>query len=100
VQRLQLSKRRRPLERNLTDLARSAQKPTGLARSAQKPTGLARSSTDSALPKIKRELREVSLSAIPPNREVLQQSRRYARREVDLMAVSQAAEAKIRKRRR
>ncbi|MCJ1475900.1 hypothetical protein MMC13_004564 [Lambiella insularis] len=80
------SKSRQPLERVLTD--------SKVARPKPHPA-LMRSATDSQLPGIKRELSELSLSAIPQSRPSLQSSKRYSQREVDLTAVSQATEAKL-----
>ncbi|KAL8666597.1 MAG: hypothetical protein Q9202_001395 [Teloschistes flavicans] len=78
---------RRTLERVLTE-DRTSRKTT--------PT-LCRSATDSAIPKVKREPSEASLSAVPHDKSTLHKSKRYKQREVDLTAASQAAEAKMRK---
>ena len=85
-QRPQPKRPRKTLERVLTDERIAARRPQPM---------LSRSATDSALPSFKRELSEVSLSAVPAYRPTIQNSRRYSQREVDLTAVSQATEAKI-----
>ncbi|KAL8859416.1 MAG: hypothetical protein Q9178_004094 [Gyalolechia marmorata] len=77
----------RTLERVLTD-----------DRTSQKPAPqLFRSATDSAVPSLKREPSEMSLSNVPVARPTLHHSKRYSQREVDLTAVSQAKEAKMKK---
>ena len=81
IQRSQNRKPRQTIERVLTD---------NKIVSQHRPPSLARSATDSALPKLKRELNEAPLSAIPPTKRMLLQSRR----EVDLTAIFQATEAK------
>ncbi|KAL8910786.1 MAG: hypothetical protein Q9171_003965 [Xanthocarpia ochracea] len=87
MKRLQPRQARRTLERVLTD-----------DRTSQKPTPqLFRSATDSAVPSLKREPSEMSLSNVPVARPTLHQSKRYSQREVDLTAVSQAREAKMKK---
>lgn len=58
---------------------------------------LSRSATDSAVPNLKRETSDTSLSAVPLNRLNIQKSKRYSQREVDLNAVSQAAENRLKK---
>lgn len=79
---------RRTLELVLTEERSASQNP---------PPLLSRSATDSALPRLKREVSEVSLSSILPNATAISKSRRYSQREVDLSVVSQAYEAKIKK---
>ena len=86
LQRPQAKRPRKTLERVLTDDRLAAKRP---------PATLSRSATDSALPNFKRELSEVSLSAVPAYSPSIEMSRRYSQREVDLTAVSQATEAKI-----
>ena len=81
IQRSQNRKSRKTLERVLTD---------NKIVSQHRPPSLARSITDSALPNLKRELTEPPLSAIPPSKQMLLQSRR----EVDLTAIFQATEAR------
>ncbi|KAL8712267.1 MAG: hypothetical protein Q9220_003418 [cf. Caloplaca sp. 1 TL-2023] len=78
---------RRTLERVLTD------EKTGRRR----PPMLSRSATDSVLPTLKREPSETSLSTIPSKKTTLHKSHRYNQREVDLTAVSQAVEVKMKK---
>lgn len=85
VQRVQARKPRRTLERVLTDERSASQRPPSLSRSATEPT----------LPKLKREVSDVSLSSIPLNRIAMH--KRYSQREVDLKAASQATESKISK---
>ena len=80
-------KSRRTLERVLTEEKTSRSHAPALSRSA----------TDSALPGLKREVSDTSLSTIPLNRVALQKSQRYSQREVDLRAVSQSTEAKLKK---
>lgn len=77
---------RRTLERVLTDEKTASQR---------RAPALSRSITDSALPGLKCEASDTSLSSIPLNRLALHKSRRYSQREIDLNAVSQAAEAKL-----
>ena len=88
MQRPGLRKPRRTLERVLTDEKTTSQR---------RAPGLSRSNTDSVLPGLKREVSDTSLTSIPLNRVALHQSKRYSQREVDLEAVTQAAEAKLRK---
>lgn len=87
TQRPPMKKPRRTLERVLTEERISRSRPPSLSRSA----------TDSALPGLKREVSDTSLSTIPLNRVALQKSQRYSQREVDLKVVTQAAEAKLKK---
>ena len=84
---LPTNKPRRTLERVLTEEKISRSRPPSLSRSA----------TDSALPGLKREVSDTSLSTIPLNRVALQKSQRYSQREVDLKIVNQVAEAKLKK---
>lgn len=87
VNRPQPREARRTLERVLTD-----------EKSSRRPSpALSRSATDSFLPHLKREPSDVSLSNVPVNRSTFHKSNRYSQREVDLAAVSQAAEAKAKK---
>jgi DNA replication regulator SLD3 len=86
MQRQQPRKPRRTLERVLTD-----------EKSRRRMPSLSRSATDSAVPNLKREVSDTSLSAVPLNRLNIQKSKRYSLREVDLNAVSQAAEARLKK---
>ena len=79
-------KRRKTLERVLTD--------DRLTRQGS-VASLVRSNTDSAIPRIKREASEVSLSEIPATKGVKAMPRQYSQREVDLTAVSRAAEARL-----
>ncbi|KAL8763390.1 MAG: hypothetical protein Q9184_000778 [Pyrenodesmia sp. 2 TL-2023] len=58
---------------------------------------LCRSATDSVLPNLKREPSDSSLANVPLNRSAFHKSKRYSQREVDLSAVTQAAEAKAKK---
>ncbi len=85
MQRVQARKPRRTLERVLTDERSASQRPPSLSRSATEPT----------LPKLKREVSDVTLSSIPLNRVAMH--KRYSQREVDLNAASQATEAKLKK---
>ena len=87
TQRPPMKKPRRTLERVLTEEKISRSRPPSLSRSA----------TDSALPGLKREVSDTSLSTIPLNRVALQKSHRYSQREVDLKIVTHAAEAKLKK---
>lgn len=89
VQRQQLRKPRRTLERVLTDERSASQKP---------PASLSRSATAPVLPQVKHEVSDTSLSSIPLNKVAMQ--KRYSQREVDLYATSQAAEAKLKKKAR
>ncbi|KAL8939024.1 MAG: hypothetical protein Q9211_002930 [Gyalolechia sp. 1 TL-2023] len=78
---------RRTLERVLTD-----------EKTSRRPTpALRRSATDNSLPNLKREPSDMPLSSLPLNRSTFHKSNRYSQREVDLTAVSQAAEAKAKK---
>jgi len=88
IQRSGVRKARATLERVLTDEKSASQR---------RAPGLSRSNTDSALPGLKREVSDTSLTAIPLNRVALHKSKRYSQREVDLKAVSQAVEAKLKK---
>ena len=88
IQRPGVKKPPRTLERVLTDEK---------AASRRRAPILSRSTTDSALPGLKREASDMTLSSIPLNRVALHKSKRYSQREVDLNAVSQAAEAKSKK---
>ena len=63
----------------------------------QQPPSLLRSATAPALPGLKRESSEVSLSDIPLKRPSVEKSKRYSQREVDLSAISNATEAKLRR---
>lgn len=87
IQRPPMKRPRRTLERVLTEERTSRSRAPSLSRSA----------TDSALPGLKREVNDTSLLTIPLNRVALQKSQRYSQREVDLKAVSQAADAKLKK---
>lgn len=78
---------KRTLERVLTD-DKTIQRRT--------PT-LSRSATDSVLPNMKREPSEKSLNGVPLNRSAFNKSQRFNQREVDLATVSQAAEARMKK---
>ena len=89
VQRQQMRKPRRTLERVLTDERSASQKP---------PSSLSRSATAPVLPQVKREVSDTSLLSIPLNRVAMH--KRYSQREVDLYATSQAAEAKLKKKAR
>ncbi|KAL9007163.1 MAG: hypothetical protein Q9188_000097 [Gyalolechia gomerana] len=87
VDRPQPREARRTLERVLTD-----------EKTSRRPTPpLCRSATDSFLPTLKREPSDVSMPSVPLNRSTFHKSNRYSQREVDLTAVSQAAEAKAKK---
>lgn len=88
LQRQPMQKSRRTLERVLTDERTASRRPT---------PSLSRSATDSILPGLKREGSSVSLYSIPPTKVDVQKSRRYSQREVDLSAVTQAHEAKLKK---
>lgn len=87
VRRQQMRRPRRTLERVLTE-ERSA---------SRNPPSLSRSTTDSVLPRLKREVSEGSMSSIPITNVSISKSRRYSQREVDLCSISQAKEAKIKK---
>lgn len=89
LQRQQIRRPRRTLERVLTDERTASQKP---------PPSLPRSATDPVLPQVKREVSDTSLSSIPLNRVAMH--KRYSQREIDLHATSQAAEAKLKKKTR
>ena len=89
IQRQQIRKSRRTLERVLTDERFASQKP---------PPSLSRSATAPVLPQVKREVSDTSLSSIPLNRVAMH--KRYSQREVDLHATSQATEAKLKKKAR
>ena len=86
LQRQPPRKPRRTLERVLTDEISRSRRPS-----------LSRSATESIVPDLKREMSDTSLSAVPLNRLNLEKSKRYSQREVDLNAVSQAAEARLKK---
>lgn len=49
------------------------------------------------VPNLKREVSDMSLSAVPLNRLNLQKSKRYSQREVDFIAVSHTVEARLKK---
>lgn len=63
----------------------------------QQPPSLLRSATAPALKGLKRESSEISLSDIPLKRPSVEKSKRYSQREVDLSAISNATEAKLRR---
>ncbi|KAL9018321.1 MAG: hypothetical protein Q9185_004354 [Variospora sp. 1 TL-2023] len=87
VERPQSRQVRRTLERVLTD-----------EKAARRPApALSRSATDSVLPNLKREPSDTLLSNVPSKRSTFHKSNRYSQREVDLGAVSQAAEAKAKR---
>jgi len=88
IQRSGVRKPRATLERVLTDEKSASQRRT---------PGFSRSNTDSALPGLKREVSDTSLTAISLNRVALHKSKRYIQREVDPRGVSQAIEAKLKK---
>ncbi len=88
MQRSGVRKARATLERVLTDEKSASQR---------RAPGLSRSKTDSALPGLNREVSDTSLTAISLNRVALHKSKRYSQREVDLNGVSQAVEAKLKK---
>lgn len=88
LRRQPMQKSRRTLERVLTDERIASRRPT---------PSLSRSATDPILPGLKREGCAVSLYSIPPTKLDVQKSRRYSQREVDLSAVTQAYEAKLKK---
>ncbi|SLM40995.1 DNA replication regulator Sld3 [Lasallia pustulata] len=88
MQRPQMRKPRKTLERVLTDEASAPQRPQ---------PSLLRSATDSMIPRLKRETSDISLAAIPLDRVGIQKSKRLSQREVDLSAVSQVTEAKLKK---
>ncbi|KAL9596809.1 MAG: hypothetical protein Q9179_004486 [Wetmoreana sp. 5 TL-2023] len=87
IKRAQPRQTRRTLERVLTDDMKSQRPKSTLSRSA----------TDSILPNLKREPSETALNALPAKKATLHESKRYSQREVDLTVISQAAEAKMRK---
>lgn len=89
VQRPQIRRPQRTLERVLTDERSTSQKP---------PSSLSRSATDPILPQVKREISDTPLSSIPQNRVAMH--KRYSQREVDLHATSRATEAKLKKKAR
>ncbi|KAL8651241.1 MAG: hypothetical protein Q9210_003376 [Variospora velana] len=87
VERPQSRQVRRTLERVLTD-----------EKATRRPApALSRSATDSVLPDLKREPSDTLLSNVPCKRSTFHKSNRYSQREVDLGAVSQAAEAKAKR---
>lgn len=88
MQRPQMRKPRKTLERVLTDEASAPRRPQ---------PSLSRSATDSIIPGLKRETSDISLAAIPVDRGGIQRPKRFNQREVDLSAVSQATEAKLKK---
>lgn len=65
--------------------------------SQKPPPRLSRSATDSVVPSLKREPSDIPLSKVPIAKPDLHLSKRYSQREVDLTAVSQAKEAKMKK---
>lgn len=77
----------RTLERVLTDEKTCRRRAHPLSRSA----------TDSVLPNLKREPSDSSLANVSLNRSAFHKSKRYSQREVDLSTVTQAAEAKAKK---
>ena len=81
-----LMKRRKTLERVLTD--------DRLTRQGS-VASLVRSNTDSAIPRIKREASEVALNEVPATKGIKAMPRQYSQREIDLTAVSRAAEARL-----
>ncbi|MCJ1461553.1 hypothetical protein MMC07_000150 [Pseudocyphellaria aurata] len=87
IHRQQMRRPRRTLERVLTEERLASRNPPSLSRSA----------TDSALPRLKREVSEASMSSIPTSNVSISNSRRYSQREVDLSSISQAMEAKLKK---
>lgn len=88
MQRPQMRRPRKTLERVLTDEASAPRRPQ---------PSLSRSATDSMIPRLKRETSDISLAAIPVDRGGIQKPKRFNQREVDLSAVSQATEAKLKK---
>ena len=84
--RNQQLKRRKTLERVLTDDKLTRQGPIA---------SLIRSNTDSAIPRIKRETSEISLGEVPPTKGLKAIPRQYSQREVDLSAVSRVTEARL-----
>jgi DNA replication regulator SLD3 len=88
LHRQPMQKSRRTLERVLTDERLASRRPA---------PSLSRSATDPVLPGLKRESSIVSLYSIPPTKVDLQKSRRYSQREVDLSAMTQAHETKLKK---
>ena len=86
IQNHQRQKNRRTLERVLTDEK---------VLTRRMPPVLNRSATESAIPGIKRELSETSLSSVVHSKLHNSIPKRYTQREVDLTAVSQATEAKL-----
>ncbi|KAI4193840.1 MAG: hypothetical protein LQ348_002766 [Seirophora lacunosa] len=87
VERPQSRQVRRTLERVLTD-----------ENTTRRPApALSRSATDSVLPDLKREPSDTPLSNVPSKRPTFHKANRYSQREVDLGAVSQAAEAKAKR---
>lgn len=87
IHRQQMRRPRRTLERVLTEERLASRNPPSLSRSA----------TDSVLPRLKREVSEASMSSIPASSVSISKSRRYSQREVDLSSISQAKEAKLKK---
>ena len=49
------------------------------------------------IPRLKRETSDISLAVTPLDRGGIQKSKRFSQREVDLSAVSQATEAKLKR---
>ena len=84
VQYPQTRRPQRTLERVLTDERSTSRKA---------PPSLSRCVTDPALPQLKREVSDTSLSSISLNKVAMQ--KRYSQREVDLKVASQATEAKL-----
>jgi len=91
IDRNRSSQPRKSLARDLSfkkPFSRQHQSPS-LLRSATAPV--------SALPGLKRESSEVSLSDIPLKRPSVEKSKRYSQREVDLSVISIATEEKLRR---
>lgn len=88
MQRSGVRKPRATLERVLTDEKSASQR---------RAPGLLRSKTDSTLLGLKRAASDTSLTAISLNRVALHKSKRYSQREVELKSVSQAVEARLKK---
>lgn len=65
---------------------------------SRRPTpSLSRSATDSVLPVIKQEFEDAKLNSISLYRQSIEQSKLYARREVDLTAEAKATQAKLKR---
>jgi len=88
------------IDRNITSRARKTlEHELAFKRPSarRQPPSLLRSATAPALPGLKRESSEMSLSDIPLKRPSVEKSKLYSQREVDLSAMTNATEAKLRR---